>query len=581
MTMRGLQALLVSIAVVGTACTAAAAPSPKKIDRLVEVEKSDKAWSLCARELAKQPIEDPELFESCAAARLAWLVSANPDGLAVPHLEEFWGRWDGTVAAAEARELAANTLLAEAGNDGERLREIGLDFPETAAGATATARLHEQALASGTSSAALDFAQTFPDAPQADGAMVRARELAFGEASKAGSAAAWRGFLDQWPAHPRYGEAEGRWKEALFEEAAADDSSVVWRAFLDDWPVHPRRTEAEKRWHKALYREADEGGPLALLALAADHPDHPRALKAREAAQRRSAQVFLAATRAGTFWPLTLAERPAERAVPIEFDVIRVQRPREGESPTARLVLVRDGEEHPAMRLGEVIAEHGFPVELTADSYEPLWGADVEGSLEGQVIEELCQPTGEAWFAVVVDVGGPPQTFPFRVPVACGDLPHPFEPETTFTLAGVRVTLGATRASFLQAFPDFTARRFGDPDTQCRASDPYPQLCALFHSDLLYGLFLERAGDGAITRAEGEVGEALRGQLASASTHSLPGDVPGVTHHRAAGFWAWDQYTLGPETGDPFGETWIVHPGLLAFVRRSDAEFQSARFPEI
>lgn len=578
MTNRG---WLVLIAALGTALPAGAAPNPKKIDRLVESEKSDKAWSLCAKELAKQEIEDPVLYEACAAARFAWLTTANPDGVTVPHLEEFWLRWEGTFAASGARELASRMLLEEARDDGELLWEIAGDFPETEAGATATTRLYEQALASGTSSAALAFALDFPEAPQAEQAMIRARELAWGEASKLGSSGGWRTFLDEWPAHPRRGEGEDRWKEALFTEAAAEDTAVVWRQFLDEWPAHPRLAEATKGWHKALFREAEEAGPLALLALAERHPDHPKALKAREAAQRRSAQVFLKATREGTFWPLTMADHPSERAKPIAFDSIRVQRPREGESPVAQLVLVRDGEDIPAMRLGEVIAEHGFPIQLTESSYEPVWGHDVEGSLEGQQLVRLCQPDGDTWFAVVVQVGGPPQRFPFRVPDRCASLDGPFEPETSFTITRRAMIFGSTRDAFLERFPEFTAHRFSDPDTQCRASDPYPQLCALFHRDLLYGIYLERAGDGAITKAEREVGDELRGQFRGATTHSLPDDRPGVTHHRSPGFWAWDQYTVGGETGDPWGATWVVHPGLLRFVRGTDGEFQIKKFPEI
>jgi len=569
------------VATLGTALAATAAPNPKKIDRLVEAEKSDKAWSLCAKELAKQEIEDPMLFEACAAARFVWLTTANPDSVTVPHLEEFWLRWEGTAAAGGARELGARMLLDEAGDDGDLLWALAEDFAETEAGATATGVLFEQALATGTSSSALAFAEGFPEAPQAEQAMVRAKELAWGEAAKLGSAEGWRTFLDEWSGHPRWSEGEDRWKQALFDEASADGSSAAWRRFLDDWPDHPLLGDATKAWHKALFREAEEGGPLALLAMAEQYPGHPKALKAREAAQRRSAQVFLKMTREGTFWPLTMADRPPDRAKAITFDAIRVQRPREGEPPMARLVLVREGADVPAMEFGAVIAEHGFPVQLTEPSYEPVWGHDVEGSLEGQQLVPLCQPDGDAWFAVVVEVGGPPQRFPFRVPGRCADLDDPFQPSTSFTVTRREMALGSTRDEFLASFPGFTARRFGDPDTQCRASDPYPQLCALFHRDLLYGIFLERAGDGGITRAEEQVGDELRGQLRGGTTHSLPDDPPGVQHIRSPGFWAWEQFTVGPESGDPWGETWIVHPGLLRFVRESDSEFQIKKFPQI
>ncbi len=574
--------LIVLFVVTGVAWPALAAPGAKKIDRLVEAEKSDKAWSLCARELAKGEMDaDPELREACAAARLAWLMTANPAGLSVPNLEEFWTSWDGTIAAAGAREMAARSLVGDAGDNRELLFEVGVEFPETTAGTEAIGRIWQLALDDGTSASALRFAETFPDAPQAADARVRASQLAFGEAAKDGSSGAWQTFLDRWPGHERHAEGTGRWHEALFAEAEADDSSAGWRAFLDNWPDHPRFADAEERWHGSQFREAKEAGPLALLALATGYPDHPKALKARELAQRRSAQVFLAASRAGTFWPLTLAERPPERSVPIEFDAIRVQRPKDGDAPRARLVLMRDGEELAITRFAEVLAEHGFPAELAPESYRPLWGADVDGSLEGQGVKPLCQPDGEeTWFAVVVDVSGPSQTFPFRVPTLCRDLGSPFDPASSLELAGQEVTFGQGRREFLDLFPGFTAQRFGDPNTQCRASDPWPQVCALFYRGLLYGLFLERAGDGAITAAERELGGPLRGQLTGLTVHHLPSDATGVTHHRSSSLWAWDQYWVSAETGDPAGETRVVHPGLVAFVRRTIPDFELAHFPD-
>ena len=185
--------LIALIATLGVAWTASAAPGAKKIDRLVEAEKSDKAWSLCAKEMAKGDLgEEPELREACAAARLAWLMTANPTGLTVPHLEEFWTAWEGTSAAAGARGMAARSLLADAADDRELLIEIGVDFPDTEAGEAAISLVWEQSLDEGTSAAALRFASTFPDAPQAGDALVRASQLAFGEASKDGSSAAWR-----------------------------------------------------------------------------------------------------------------------------------------------------------------------------------------------------------------------------------------------------------------------------------------------------------------------------------------------------------------------------------------------------
>ena len=564
-----------------TAMPALAAPNPKKIERLIESEKSDKAWAACAKEMEQvDAFADPALLEACAAARLAWLATANPDGLGVDNLQVFWEEWTGTAAAASAREMGSRQLLEEAGVDPERLHEIASSFPETEAGVEATRRLWEHAEATGTSAAALSFARDFPEAAQAGAAYVRASELAFGEAAKDDTPEAWRGFLDAWPNHPRGDEGFGRWEASLFTAAEQDDSSPTWRAFLEQWPNHPRRADAEKAWHVALFREADEGGPLALLSLAEEYPHHPKALKARELAQRRTAQVSLAATRGGTFWPLAFTVRPPDAPVPIEFDLIRVQPPREGEPPRARLVLVRDGEDLAMGRFSEVLAELGYPAELAPTSFEPLWGGGDGGQLEGRQEHRLCQPEGrETWFAVVVDTGGPEQCFPFRVADACADLPNPIEPSVALPLSGASVEFGTTRKAFLGAYPDFTAHRFGDTDTQCRAGDPSPQLCTLFYRGRLVGLFLAHAEDGGLTAAEREVGQTLREHLAAMETYEAPGDRRTVKRHRSEALLARDTYMVSADTGDPSGDLWIVHANLLAHARQADASFLGDLFP--
>ena len=93
--------------------TAFAIPSPasasrqRKIENLLDKDKSDKAWELCQRWLEDSEPSLLEEREICAEAHIRQLRGQSAEELSLEALDWHWQTWPSTIAGTRSREGAA------------------------------------------------------------------------------------------------------------------------------------------------------------------------------------------------------------------------------------------------------------------------------------------------------------------------------------------------------------------------------------------------------------------------------------------------------------------------------------------
>jgi hypothetical protein len=462
--------------------TAFAIPSPasasrqRKIENLLDKDKSDKAWELCQRWLEDSEPSLLEEREICAEAHIRQLRGQSAEELSLEALDWHWQTWPSTIAGTRSREGAAERRLVAAGEDGKALGDLVREFGDTTAGVEAQERLWQQALAEGTSDAMKRFVAEFPDAPQAPEARDRELEFAYLEAESGGTSTAWREFQTVYPDHPRTEEARTQELACAYAEAEATGGSAAWSALLEGYPEHPRHLEADLLRIEALFTEAEAEGIDALLATVQAHPDHPVAPEKRAAVVRRLTTVTWLARGnellTGSLPWEPVAESDAEPAptaetdpdapalVPGAVDQIRVTIPEVGVLPEVELSFVV-GPQHGSFEEGYRVAleAQGFDAERAGGMVGLSWNPPDGPEVSGLFAAPLCQPgAADTRFVLVVRAAGEEMTFPFRIDRHCADILGAEITDATLQVMGRQLRFGSSPATFERTYPAFTLR---------------------------------------------------------------------------------------------------------------------------
>lgn len=432
-----------------TAATHAASDEVGKISKLLERNKLEKAVETCDKLFSTAPIPtDHALREVCARADLQYALVPRAGANARAALDNIFGQWPDTEAGIKAREQAASLALTEAeqlpAGSGERRAKLE----------------------------ALVASYENTDCAKNAAALLRAYELE--DAKNAGTLTA---LSDLQTRHPGTSEAEQAKRlelELAYQQALAQDSVEGWQGLMKRYPDHPRLTEVKARLVDSELRAAQAGGPEDLLAFADRHPNDARSAALRTQASRQMVSVVLSG-RYG--WALQQSTTPLTTVRP-DVTTVYVSEPGAVDPIKAELLMIRSGERKPfEAAFASLLEQRGLSPEEAGQGSRIQWEPVGRELLVGSLSVPLCQGAdAQSWWAVVTQVGGTEQIYPFRVGRPCvEDKQKPSEASTGVAAGAVSLTHngnGALEAGGA-AGPDFgTVNSDGSISLSIEATPP-------------------------------------------------------------------------------------------------------------
>lgn len=456
---------------------ALAATSEERIQELLNEKRPDKAWEACEKLKEKGELTGTALRELCARADLDNLLSGAYDRA---RLDRHWQTWAGTSAAYDSRDMASQQALKEAGERGDLLRLVVVNYDSTPGATEALARLWKAALNANTSEALQAFLREFPSAPQATDAQNLIPELSYQEAERMGTIAALQTFQRTYPNHPRAAQALAREQAIAFRDAETANTAAAWQALLQTYPNHPRAAEAKQRLLDAGYTEAERAGSEALLTFAIAHPDYPRAQGALIEAMKARTKAEL-----GSGNQLTTLSISGLITVPAGANTLRITLPSPAMSATAEVLLTGGTQPAPlASALPARLRAAGLPEDALPTDYSVRW-EQAGGVLTGRLSSAICQPDG-AGFVVVVRGAGVEIGYPFQIDTACTAQAATLKKTTLFKVGTRTFKFGGSSKDF--PYTDFVAQTAVGTGITTRCQTSNPGFCADYYLDRLVAI---------------------------------------------------------------------------------------------